>query len=93
MSCKLPIAGLTVIPSKAGIHLRQWVMDFGSPLRYGRNDGSQNRRAFFSILQEVNVMKSSIGTLALRFAATIVLLGPAITTHAQGIGQSVCRDV
>jgi len=27
-----------VIPAKAGIQSKQWVMDSGSPLCYGRND-------------------------------------------------------
>jgi hypothetical protein len=38
-------------------------------------------------------MKSSIGRFALRFAATALLFAPAATGQAQGIGQSVCRDV
>jgi hypothetical protein len=38
-------------------------------------------------------MKSSIGTLALRFAATVVLFAPAVTAHAQGTSKSICRDV
>lgn len=33
-------------------------------------------------------MKSSIGTFALRFAATAVLFGPAAAAQAQGIGHS-----
>src|SRR6266446_3627913 len=33
-------------------------------------------------------MKSSIGTFALRFAATVVLFAPAAAAQAQGIGQS-----
>jgi hypothetical protein len=38
-------------------------------------------------------MKSSIGTLALRFAATVVLFAPTVTAQAQGIGQTICRNV
>jgi hypothetical protein len=37
-------------------------------------------------------MKGGIGTCALRFAATAVLVAPT-ATQAQGIGQSICRDV
>jgi hypothetical protein len=33
--------------------LHQWVMDFGSPLRYGRNDRSRCHQAFFSILLDM----------------------------------------
>jgi hypothetical protein len=39
-------------------------------------------------VSESNVMKSSIGTLALRFAATVVLFAPAVTAQAQDIGHS-----
>jgi hypothetical protein len=38
-------------------------------------------------------MKSTIRTLALRFIATVILCGTAMTAEAQGIGQSVCRQV
>ena len=38
-------------------------------------------------------MKSSVGTLALRFAATVVLFAPAVTAQAQGYGQTICRKV
>src|SRR6266852_2970419 len=38
-------------------------------------------------------MQSSIGTFALRLAATVVLFAPAAAAQAQGIGQSICRDV
>jgi len=38
-------------------------------------------------------MKSSIGTFALRFAATAILFAPPAAAQAQGIGQSICRDV
>jgi hypothetical protein len=38
-------------------------------------------------------MQSSIGTFALRLAATVVLFAPAVAAQAQGIGQSICRDV
>jgi hypothetical protein len=38
-------------------------------------------------------MKSSIGTLALRFAATVVPVAPTVTAQAQGIGQTICRNV
>ena len=37
-------------------------------------------------------MNSSVGTFVLRFMATAVLLAPAIA-QAQGIGQTICRDV
>src|SRR5258708_6756184 len=37
-------------------------------------------------------MKSSIGTFALRFAATVVLFAPAGAARAPGMGRSVCRD-
>jgi hypothetical protein len=37
-------------------------------------------------------MKSSIGTLALRFAATVVLFAPAVTAQAQGVSRSFCQD-
>jgi hypothetical protein len=37
-------------------------------------------------------MKGGIGTFALRFAATAVLFAPT-ATQAQGIGQSICKDV
>jgi hypothetical protein len=35
----------------------------------------------------------SIGTFALRFAATAFLFVSAADAQAQGIGQSICRDV
>jgi hypothetical protein len=38
-------------------------------------------------------MKSSIGTFALRFAATVVLFAPAAAAQAPGIGQTICQDV
>ena len=38
-------------------------------------------------------MKSSIGTFALRFAATAALLARAAVAQAQGHGQTICRDV
>jgi hypothetical protein len=38
-------------------------------------------------------MESRIGTFVLRFAATAILFAPAAPAQAQGIGQSVCRDV
>jgi hypothetical protein len=41
----------------------------------------------------VNVTKSTISTVALRFAATIVLLTPTVAAQAQGTGQTICRDV
>jgi hypothetical protein len=37
-------------------------------------------------------MRSSIGKLALRFAATAVLFAPAAAVQAQGSGQTICRD-
>jgi hypothetical protein len=37
--------------------------------------------------------RPSIGVFALRFAATAILFAPAATVQAQGIGQSICRDV
>jgi hypothetical protein len=38
-------------------------------------------------------MKSSIGTFALRFAATAVLFAPVAAAQAQGTGQSTCKHV
>ena len=38
-------------------------------------------------------MKSSIGTFALRFAATVVLFAPVAAAQAQGTGQSTCKHV
>ena len=38
-------------------------------------------------------LKSGIGTLASRFAATVVLFAPAVAAQAQGVGHSTCRDV
>jgi hypothetical protein len=48
---KPPITEFTVILAKAGLLLyqHQRVMDSGSPLRYGWNDGLLARWAFFSI--------------------------------------------
>jgi hypothetical protein len=37
-------------------------------------------------------MKSSIGTFALRFAATAVLLAPVAVAQAQSTSRTVCRD-
>jgi hypothetical protein len=41
----------------------------------------------------MGVMKSRIGTFALRFGATVILFAPAAVAQAQGIGHSICRDV
>jgi hypothetical protein len=48
MSC--PQTPLTVIPAKAGIQLRQGIMDPGSSLRYGRDDDSYECADFFRTL-------------------------------------------
>lgn len=37
--------------------------------------------------------KSRIGTLALRFAATVILFAPTVAALGQGVGHSICRDV
>jgi hypothetical protein len=38
-------------------------------------------------------MKSRIGTLALRFAATVVLFAPVAAAQAHSVDRSICRDV
>jgi hypothetical protein len=38
-------------------------------------------------------MKDGNKSFALLFAAVTVLFAPAATAHAQGHGQSICRDV
>jgi hypothetical protein len=38
-------------------------------------------------------MKSSIGTFALRFAATAVLFVPSVAAQAQSTSQTICRNV
>jgi hypothetical protein len=45
MSC--PQTPSTVIPAKAGIHVRQGLMDPGSSLRYGRDDDSYECAGLF----------------------------------------------
>jgi len=44
-------------------------------------------------MEPINMKRSSIGIFVLRFTATAVLFAPAAAAQAQGIGQSVCRDV
>jgi hypothetical protein len=48
---------------------------------------------FASLGAEVKIMKSSIRTFALRFAATVALFAPAAAAQAQGVGHSVCKNV
>ena len=48
---------------------------------------------FASLREEMDIMKSGIGSFVLRFAAMAVLIALATAAQAQGTSQSVCQYV